>query len=199
MPTKRNIAILFIASFILSCSSKTISTKYYYQHEKVLTSIEESYKKLYQQDPFTVAFTDRSFKTVLLEMITDTLTYRYEFSLDEKRLSDTLVKFRYNAEKIIDLMKQMQSIRCTWINKLDYYVDEKRNYLIYMSIKAVALKSPFSYQKYYTLTYFPQPQYFDSAGQLLDKRKLRRLRKINGEIFKRINDKVCYTITGNFR
>ncbi len=199
MLTKLNLAILFIASFILSCSSKTISTKYYYQHEKVLTSIEEGYKKLYQQDPFTIAFTDRDFKTVLLEMITDTLTYKYEFSLDEKRLTDTLVKFQYNAAKVVDLMKLMQSIRCTWINKLDYYVDEKKNSLIYMSIKAVALKSPFSYQKYYTLTYFPQPQYFDSTGQLLDKRRLRRLRKINGEIFRRINDKVCYTISGNFR
>src|SRR6185503_12468363 len=115
MLTKLNIAILFIASFILSCSSKTISTKYYYQHEKVLTSIEENYKKLYQQDPFTIAFTDRDFKTVLLEMITDTLTYKYEFSLDENRLTDTLVKFHYNAARVVDLMKQMQSIRCTWI------------------------------------------------------------------------------------
>lgn len=199
MLTKINIAILFIASFMLSCSSKTIPVKYYYQHEKVLTRIEENYKKLNQQTPFTIAFTDRNFKTVLLEMITDTLTYKYEFNLDEKRLTDTLSKFRYNATKVVDLMKQMQSIRCTWINKLDYYVDEKKNSLIYMSIKAVAFKSPFSYQKYYTLTYFPQPQYFDSSGQLLDKRRLRRLRKINGEIFKRINDKVCYTITGNFR
>ena len=199
MLTKLNIAVLFIASFMLSCSSKTISTKYYYQHEKALTSIEENYKKLYQQDPFTIAFTDRDFKTVLLEMITDTLTYKYEFGLDEIRLIDTLIKFHYNSAKVVDLIKQMQSIRCTWINKLDYYVDEKKNSLIYMSIKAVALKSPFSYQKYYTLTYFPQPQYFDSAGQLLDKRSLRRLRKINGEIFRRINDKVCYTITGNFR
>lgn len=201
MLTKLSMAILFSGtlSIMLSCSPKTISTKYYYQHEKVLTRIEESYKKLNQAAPFTVAFTDRGFKTVLLEMITDTLSYKYEFGLDEPRLTDTLVKFHYNAAKVVELMQQMQSIRCTWINKLDYYVDEQKNSLIYMSIKAVALKAPFSYQKYYTLTYFPQPQYFDSTGQLLDKRKLRRLRKINGEIFKRINDKVCYTISGNFR
>jgi hypothetical protein len=68
-----------------------------------------------------------------------------------------------------------------------------------MSIKPVALKAPFSYSKYYILTYFSQPQYFDNEGRLLDKRKRRRLRKINGEIFRRINDKVCYTISGKFR
>jgi hypothetical protein len=78
-------------------------------------------------------------------------------------------------------------------------VDEKKSSMIFMSIKPVALKAPFAYQKYYTLTYFPQPQYFDSEGHLLDKKKLKRLRKINGEIFNRINDKVCYTISGDFR
>jgi hypothetical protein len=78
-------------------------------------------------------------------------------------------------------------------------VDEKKNSLILMSIKPVALKAPFSYSKYYILTYFSQPQHFDKDGKLLDKRGLRRYRKINGEVFTRINDKVCYTISGKFR
>ncbi len=69
-----------------------------------------------------------------------------------------------------------------------------------MSIKPVALKAPLSYHKYYVLTYYQQPQYFDEEGMLLDnKRTVRRLRKINGEVFRKINDKVCYTISGNFR
>ena len=193
------IVLLVMISFISSCSPKNISTAYYYQNEKTLDRIEETYKTLYQQAPFTIAFTDRKFKTISLEIITDTLTYIYKFAVDETRLTDTLVTYHLNAPKIAELIQQMQSIRCTWINNFNYYVDEKKNTLIFMSIKPVALSSPFSYKKYYTLTYFPQPQYFDSAGQLLDKRKLRRLRKINGEIFKRINDKVCYTVSGSFR
>ncbi len=161
--------------------------------------MEESYKKLFLQQPFTIAFTDRSFKTVSLQIITDTLNYIYEFTVNEPRLTDTLIKFHFNAPKVVELIQQMQSIHCAWINNFYYYVDEKKRSLIFMSIKPVALKSLFSYKKYYILTYFPQPQYFDSEGRLLDKRKLRRLRKLNGEIFKRINDKVCYTISGNFR
>lgn len=201
MLTKLTGAILLSGMIccMLSCSPKTISTKYYYQNEPVLNRIEETYKKLYQQEPFAIAFTGKDFKTISLEIITDTLSYIYEFAVNEPRLSDTLVKFHLNAPKIIELIQQMQSIRCTWINNFNYYVDEKKNSLIFMSVKAVGLTSPFSYKKYYILTYFQQPQYFDSEGQLLDKKKLRQLRKINGEIFKRINDKVCYTISGNFR
>ena len=192
------IASLSTALFF-SCSPKNISTRYYYENEKVLDKIEESYKALYQRGPFNVGFTDREFKTVSLEIITDTLSYIYEFNIEEPRLRDTLTAYNLNAAKINALIKQMHDIRCTWITYSDYYVDEKKNSLILMSIKPVALKSLFSYAKYYVLTYFPQPQYFDSEGRLLDKRRLRRLRKINGEVFKRINNKVCYAVTGHFR
>lgn len=201
MPTKLIHTLLLIgaAGFIFSCSPKNISSNYYYQNEKVLDKIEESYKKLSQNQLFTIGFTSRDFKTVSVEFITDTLSYIYEFEVNEPRLKDSLVKFKLDAPKVITLIQQMQSIRCTWIKNFYYYVDEKKNSLIFMSIKPVALKAPFSYSKFYVLTYFPQPQYFDSEGQLLDKRKPRTLRKINGEVFKRINNKVCYTISGNFR
>ena len=188
-----------ITGLLFSCSPKNISTQYYYQNEKVLDRIEESYKALYKQAPFNLAFTDRDFNTIQLEIITDTLSYIYEFALHEPRLTDTLLKYHLNADKTNALIQQMHDIRCTWINYSDYYLDGKKNSLILMSIKPVALKAPFSYSKYYVLSYFPQPQYFDSEGHLLDKRKLNSLRKINGEIFHRINNKVCYAISGNFR
>jgi hypothetical protein len=197
--TAQNLLFTGMVCFLFSCSPKNISTKYYYQNEKVLDSIEESYKALHKESPFNIAFTSRDFSTVSVEIITDTLTYIYEFIVTEERLKDTLTKYGLNAKKITGLIEQMRSIRCAWINSYDYYIDEEKNSLIFMSIKPVALKAPFSYSKYYILTYFQQPQHFDSKGRLLDKRKLRRLRKINGEIFKRINDKVCYTISGKFR
>jgi hypothetical protein len=192
-------AIISITVLLISCSPKNISTKYYYENEKVLDKIEESYKKNYAQTPFNVGFSDRSFNTVSLEIITDTLSYIYEFAVNEPRLTDTLLKYKLKPVEVTDIIKQMQGIRCAWINQSDYYVDEKKHALIFMSIKPVALKRPFAYSKYYVLTYFQQPQYFDSEGRLLHKRKLKELRKINGEIFKRINSKVCYTISGRFR
>ena len=199
MLNRLSIISLLIVAVLFSCSPKNISTKYYFENEKELAKIEESYKALYPQGPFNVGFTDREFKTISLEIITDTLSYIYEFGINEPRLTDTLLAYDLNAPKITALVKQMQGIRCTWINRSDYYVDERKHSLIFMSIKPVALKAPFAYAKYYVLTYFEQPQYFDSEGRLLDKRRLRRLRKINGEIFRRINNKVCYTISGRFR
>ncbi|MEO6542402.1 MAG: hypothetical protein ABIN74_15475 [Ferruginibacter sp.] len=201
MPTKLKHFISFIAvvGSVFSCSPKNISTNYYYQNENVLDNIEESYKKLSKHHPFTVGFTARDFQTITLELFTDTLSYVYEFAVNEPRLADTLAKFHLDAPKVIGLIRQMQSIRCTWIKNFYYYVDEKKDSMIFMSIKAVALKRPFAYAKFYVLSYFPQPQYFDNEGRLLDKRRLRTLRKINGEIFRRINSKVCYTISGNFR
>jgi hypothetical protein len=201
MPIKlhHTILCLALAACFFSCSPKNISTKYYYENQKLLDKIEETYKALSREHPFAIAFTARDFKTVAVEIITDTLSYIYDIGVDEPRLYDTLVAYRLNAPKVIKLIQQMQSIRCAWINNYDYYVDGKRNELIFMSIKPVALKAPFAEAKYYILTYFPQPQYFDSEGRLLDKKTLRRLRRINGEVFKRINDKVCYTVSRKFR
>ncbi len=188
-----------VFAFFISCSPKIITEKYYLENEVVLDKIEESYKELYQQKHFNIAFASKTFNFVSIEIITDSLSYIYEFNVNEPRLTDTLLKYHLNAKKINELIGQMQSIRCIWINNFDYYMDEKKNSLIFMSIKPVVLKALFSSQKYYILTYFSQPQRFDSEGRLLDKRELRKLQKINGEIFKRINDKVCYTISGTFR
>jgi hypothetical protein len=201
MLNKTNSILLFLLFTVMlfSCSPKNISTKYYYQNEKVLDKIEESYKKINAETPFNVGFADRSFKTISLEILTDTLSYIYEFAVNEPRLTDTLIKYKLKADAVNGIIREMQDIRCAWINESDYYVDEKKHSLIFMSIKPVALKRPFAYSKYYVLTYFPQPQYFDKQGRLLQKRKLNELRKINGEIFKRINSKVCYTISGRFR
>jgi hypothetical protein len=184
---------------LFSCSPKTISTKYYYENEKVLGAIKESYTELSAKHAFSVGFTDKEFSIISMEIETDSLTYIYEFKVNEPRLADTLTKYHLNVARVTHLVQQMQSIRCTWVRNYDYYLDEKKNSLVFMSIRPVALKSPFLYKTYYVLTYFNQPQYFDSQGRLLDKRRARRLRKINGEVFKRINDKVCYTVSGQFR
>ena len=188
-----------IIALLFSCSAKNISSNYYYEHEKVLDSIQQSYKELYKKKPFTIAFNDKAFSTVTVELITDTLTYIYEFGANEKRLNDTLHKFHLDSTGVNRLIRRMQSIRCTWVNNFDYYVDEQKRSLIFISIKPVVFHPFLSYKKYYILTYFSQPQHFDEQGRLLDKKKLRQLRKINGEIFRRINDKVCYTISGQFR
>lgn len=198
MKTRLSYLLFFVAA-LYSCSPKLISTKYYEQHKKVLDRIEGSYDSLYQEKPFTVAFTDKDFETISLEIITDSLKYIYEFGLHEKRIKDSLSKYGLNVAATMELIREMRSIRCTWVNNFDTYVDGKKKSLIFMSIKPAGLNSFFSSKRYYILTYFPQPQYYDNAGRLLDNRKQRQLQRLNGEIFRRINDKVSYTISSNYR
>ena len=192
--------LLFAAVVFCSCNSRQkISTKYYNENEKMLNNIEQSFKTLYRQKPFSIEFTDRSFNFVSIEIMTDSIKYIYEFGINEIRLKDTLPKYALNEKGISDIISQMRSVHCTWINSLDYYVDEQKNSLIFISMRPVGLSKPFTNKKYYILTYFSQPQYFNNEGKLLVKKQRNKIRKINGEIFWRINDKVCYTIAARFR
>ncbi len=187
-----------IGCFLWSCSSTNI-TKYYSEHKQSLDSIQQTYKAQSQKRPFTIEFTDKSFRNVSIEIWTDSLKYIYEFETNEPRINDTLHKYKLPATIINELIKKMKNIHCTWINNLDYYVNGKKNDLVFMSIRPRTFYTPFTNKKYYVITYFVQPQYYDSNGILMDNRRLRRIRKINNDVFKRINDKVAYTISDRFR
>lgn len=183
---------------MLSCTSLNI-TNYYRKHQSTLDSIEQDYKKAYREKPFSVEFTDKPFEHVSLELNTDSLTYIYEFAVGEQRMEDSLRKYGFDAHAIDALIAKMRSIRCTWVNSLDYYTAEQRHSLIYVSLWPKLFNLPFVNKKYYILTYFSLSQYFDSDGNLLVGRRLRRVRKINGETFKKITGKVCYTVSDRFR
>lgn len=188
-----------VADFCSCASSKKLTAGYYYENEQALSTIEQSYRALYKQRPFAVEFTDRDLSYVSLTIITDTLKYIYEFDMDEPRLRDTLSKYQLDTTRIMKLINQMKAIHCVWINNLDYYADEQKRNMVFLSMKPLLWRLPFSDKKYYILTFFSQPQYFDSEGRLLANRRQRRLRRINDDIFRRINDKVCYTISERFR
>lgn len=188
------------SSLLFSCAStRNFSTNYYYLHEKGLTDIEQSYKTLYEQKPFSVGFSDRSFNEISLEIITDSIKLIYEFGIREPRLQDTLNRYGLPATAVTELINQMRAIRCIWINMLDYFSNNQKRSLVYLSIKPAAFTLPFMIEKYYILTFYSQPQYFDSEGRLLATRRQRKLRKINEDVFHRINDKVCYTVSERFR
>lgn len=194
------IFLLCIAALMSSCASrKVFSTNYYTENEKALTSIETLYKKINQQRHFSVEFTDKSFQYISLEIITDSIKYIYEFKLDEPRLTDTLVKYKLPVDDVMNLVNQMSSIHCIWINNLDYYVNNQKRSLIFMSIRHVAIRLPFTSERYYILTFYSQPQYYDKEGRLLAGRQVRKLRRINDDVFRRVNDKVAYTISERFR
>ena len=192
------LAVLIPLLLAASCAKLNISN-YYRRHRPILDSIEHTYRDAYLKKPFSIEFTDRSFDHVSLELVTDTLTYIYEYRFDETRLPDTLIKYGYDTTAIGWLIRNMRRRVCTWIDNLDYYTDTNKHSLIYISLWPRRLNSPFVNKKYYILTYFQQPQYFDGDGRLRAGRRLKRIRKINGDVYHRIHDRVCYTISDRFR
>jgi hypothetical protein len=190
---------LLVLLLTSSCSTRIISNKYYQEQRGTVDSIESRYEKLNALKPFAVAFTDKDFKILSLEMISDTLTRIYEFNLNEHRLADTLLKYNYDTAGISYLVSKMQLTKITWINSVDYYVNDRAQQLIYLSIKPVTIRYIFSPPKYIALGYFRTAQTFDEKGRLLDNRRTKKIRKIKGQVFYRITDRICYTITDKYR
>jgi hypothetical protein len=196
--TRVAFAMLATLTALSSCTSLNI-TNYYHKHQFTLDGMAQTYQKAWHNRHFSIEFTNRSFDQVSLELDTDTLTYIYEFAVGETRMQDSILKYGYDSAAINNLIFNMRSMECTWINNLDYYTDTTRHSLVYISLWPKTFNLPFVNKEYYILTYFSQPQYFDPEGNLMTGRRLRRIRKINGETFKKINEKVCYTISAQFR
>lgn len=197
----RHLSIILIAYSLLtvSCSTKIISTNIYQEQKENLNNIESRYEKLNPRNQFSLAFTDKKFNIVSLEMITDTLTRIYEFNVNESRLADTLIKYNYDTAGIFYLIRKMQQAKVTWINSFDYYVNDQPQQLIILSLKPVTIRYIFSPPKYIALAYFRTTQFFDEKGRLLDSRRTKEVRKIKGQVFYKITDRICYTITDKYR
>jgi hypothetical protein len=195
---------IFIAISLLICSCTTIvpqktAIKYYKKNEAIITRIEENYKKIFVVRPIVIEFTDNYFKYASIEIKTDSIRYIYEFNIYANKIKDTLLKFGFDTAQVMNLIFDMKKIKCTWINTLDYYVEEKKLNLIFMSMRPVYFDFALAKKSYYTLTFYEQKQYYDVEGRLLDKKNTRLLRIVNNEIFWRINDRVCFTISNHFR
>jgi len=197
------IRFLIYLSIILwtltSCSTKIVSNNYYQEHKGTVDSIERRYEKLNPVNPFSLAYTDKKFNIVSLEMISDTLTRIYEFDINEKSLGDTLLKYNYDTAGIYYLVRKMKVAKVTWINSFDYYVNDQPRQLIILSIKPKTIRYIFSPPKYIALAYFRTTQYFDDKGRLLDGRRTKEVRKIKGQVFYKITDRTCYTIMEKYR
>ncbi len=201
LTTLNNILLVVL---LLLCSCATIvpqknAKKYYSKNEITISRIEETYKKIFIVKPIVIEFADNEFDYVNVEIKTDSLRYIYQFNINAHQIKDSLQKFGFDTLQIMNLIGNMKKIQCTWINTLDYYVDDKKQSLIFMSMRPVYFDNAFAKRKYYTLTFYKQKQYYDAEGRLLDKKNTKLLRKINNEIFWRINDRVCYTISNHFR
>lgn len=195
--------VTFVGVFWLSsCTVSRIYPKRYYEENKVrLHETETLYGQATKKKALAIAISNLDFSSLSLELKTDTVRYIYDFDWGEPRMQDTLLRYGYDTSLVVRILENMRTMRSTWINSLDHYIDGKKQNLFFISVpvRQFSIFPPMQKRKYYLFNFYRQPQYYDTEGRLLDKRKLKQLRKINNEIFYRINDRVCYTISDKFR
>lgn len=195
-----HITSLFLLCTILSCSySKKFTQNYYQENARTLQSIRQRFKDLYDKHPFSLELKDKKLRRIGIEIQTDSIKYIYSFRTDEPFLIDTLYKYNFDVKRMSELIDDMQKAHCTWITNLDYYENRQKKFLVFISVRDKKLDAFLRSEKYFTLVFFDQPQPFDEKGRLLDNEDLEKIRKINGSIFRRINDKVYYALSGQFR
>ena len=193
-------AVFFLLCTMLSCSySKKFTQNYYRDNETTLQSIRQRFKDLYDKRPFSLELKDKKLSQIGIEIHTDSIKYIYSFRTDEPFLIDTLYKYGFDVKAMSELINDMQKAHCTWITNLDYYEKRQKKFLVFISVRDKKLDAFLRSEKYFTLVFFDQPQPFDDKWKLLDNEDLEKMRKINGSIFRRINDKVYYALSGQFR
>ena len=198
--TLNTICAMTMLSVFISCSySKEFPRSYYTENSEVLQSVKQRYKQNYNARPFSLEIKDKAFEQVGLEMILDTIRYIYNFQIEDPSLGDTLRKYNFKAPEIIELIHDMQKVHCSWLNNLDYYENLEKKYLVFLSIRHRKLESAWRKDKYFTLAFFDTPQPFDEKGRLLDRKNKKKIRKINGAVFYKIDEKTGYAITTHFR
>lgn len=195
-----HITAFFFLCMGLSCSySKKFTQNYYRENETTLQSIRQHFEELYDKTPFSLELKDKRLGRIGMEIHTDSIKYIYSFRTDEPFLLDTLQKYQFDVKAMSELINDMQKAHCTWITNLDYYEKRKKKFLVFISVRDKKLDAFLRPEKYFTLVFFDQPQPFDEKGRLLDNEDLEKMRKINGSIFRRINDKVYYALSSQFR
>ena len=188
--------------FLTGCTlSKVYPEKYYTENKELLHQTESIYREASDKKTFALGFTSLDFSSISIELKTDTVRYIYDFQVEDKRMNDTLYKLGYDVATIQTVITNMKKVKASWINTLDYYVDGNRQTLSFLSVpvKQFSIFPLMQKRKYYVYTFYNQQQAYDTAGRLLDKKNTRQLRKVNGQHFFRINDRVSYTVSGKFR
>ncbi len=190
------LAVIIIAACALP---KNFGKDFFAQHEKELQLLIHNYKKLNNQQPFYISFRDKHFTEIEFVIIEPARRLHYNFDIGAANFTDTLIKYAFNTSEIIQLLHQMQQVKCTWLASQDYYERMQKKELIVLAIRNSRLNRNFKNERYCTYAVFDDPQPFDQKGRLLDKEDKTRNRELSGNIYYKVTDRVAATITMQYK
>lgn len=180
--------IIIVAMSSCAGAAERKTAQYYLKNEQAITEMRQLYQQLYQHQAFSIGFTDRRFKYYVLEVTTDTLRYIYNNEQSEERMYQTIRQFQYDTVELRKLALQMKALKCLWLDKASFYLDNQLETVTYCSFKSVAVETPFEENKYYVLVFTQHP--ITHAGF--------KERIAKGQLVP-IKDTVYFTIANKFR
>lgn len=180
---------LLLVLILASCRPARKTAAYYHNNKQVIAELRQLYNMLYEQQPFSLGFTDRSLKYYVAEIKTDTVRYIYNTDKNSEQVEKLVTKYHYDTAIVRQFLSKMKQAKCLWISRTTMYVDMKPQQVTVLSFKAASRDAFFKENKYYVL-FFPQQALASSPGI---KQKI-----ANGEIVK-IEEGVYFSITSKFR
>jgi hypothetical protein len=186
----KNLIYIGLILLLTSCmaSRKKKSADYYFKNEKSITDILKLYEELYSTQPFSLGFSDRSYKYVGMDIKTDTVRYAMEIEESEKAFFYAIGAFKYDTVDLRRLFVKMKEIKCIWLGKDNLFYKGREETVVFLSFRSVALGNPFLDRKYFMLMFF-NPGFINSETTM----------EIEKHGYKKVNDHIYYTIAEAFR
>jgi len=180
--------LLGIAAISFSCATTRKSEKYYQENKAAISELRADFDVLYRHQPFSAGFTDKSFKFYAMQIVTDSLRSIYANDTGKKELWDNIVTFHYDTALLKKMAGKMKQLKCLWIGKSDYYMDEQKVSFTFISFGSALIEKPFVENKYYILLFLDKKLDHPELDDRVKKGKLIP-----------IDDLVYFTIGSNYR
>jgi hypothetical protein len=154
---------LAFLALLLACltgcftASKGKSADYYRENKAALEDLRNQYEKLYSHQPFSAGFTDKSYSYFTMEVNTDTVRYIYNTKKNSQQVAHLIDRFDYDTAQLRAFAIKMKELKCLWLSKSTFFVNEERETVTFLSFDAAAGNKPFVEQKYYILIFLNHP------------------------------------------
>ena len=182
------IILLSVMAMGLACTTTRKSAKYYEDNKSAISELRNYFEVLYQQQPFAAGFSDKSLKYYVMQIVTDSLRSIYTNDKREKEIWDKVYKFNYDTVLLKKMAAKMKEVKCLWIGKSAYYIDEQKLPFTSISFGSALIEKPFVEDKYYILIFLEKKLEHPELEDRVKKGKLVP-----------VDDLVYYTIGSSYR
>jgi len=187
---KKLVVPIFLFMFFASCVAlkQKKSETYYFKHETAINEILQLFKGLYKTQPLSLGFSSRSFKSIGVEINTDTVRYVINNDQSINLFYLGLETFQYDTIALRKIYQKMYDIKALWIGRSHYYYEGRQQELTFLSFRSVMFGNPFLDRQYYALLFLDEKN--------VDPEKEKAIAAAG---FKKVKGNIYYTIADNFR